>query len=237
MKPDVKSLTHVAIIMDGNGRWAKSQGKPRLFGHRRGAENIKSIVEESIAQKISYLTIYAFSTENWHRPQEEVSGLMNLLRFYLKNEIKTFKKQGVRLRMVGERSRLDKDIQELIAHAEKETQDNSVLTLQVALNYGSRGEITEALRKMVSSGIEVSQITEEKIGEFLYTAGAPDPDLLIRTGGEQRLSNFLLWQSAYAEFYFTETFWPAFSKQEFQKALSVYDGRERRHGKTSDQVQ
>lgn len=236
MKSHVKSLRHVAIIMDGNGRWAKSQGKSRLFGHRRGTENVKSIIEECISQKIPYLTIYAFSTENWRRPQEEVSGLMNLLRFYLKNEIKTFKKQGVSLRMIGERGRLDKDIQELIIHAEEETKDNSILTLQVALNYGSREEITEAFRRMKEAGVEASQITEEKIEEFLYTAGIPDPDLFIRTSGEQRLSNFLLWQSAYAELYFTEIFWPDFSKQEFQKALSVYSDRERRFGKTSEQV-
>ncbi len=237
MKPHVKSPTHVAIVMDGNGRWAKSQGKPRLFGHRRGVENVKSIIEECIAQKIPYLTIYAFSTENWHRPEEEVSGLMNLLRFYLKNEIKTFKKQGVSLRMIGERSRLDKDIQDLILHAEEETKDNSILTLQVALSYGSREEITEAFRKMMAAGLEMSQITAEKVEEFLYTVGIPDPDLFIRTSGEQRLSNFLLWQSAYAELYFTETLWPEFSKQEFQKALSAYDERERRFGKTSEQVQ
>jgi len=237
LKSHVKSLNHVAIIMDGNGRWAKYQGKPRLFGHRRGAENVKSIIEECISQKIPYLTVYAFSTENWHRPQEEVQGLMNLLRFYLKNEIKTFKKQGVSLRMIGERSRLDKDIQDLIIHAEEETKDNSILTLQVALNYGSREEITEAFRKMIRAGLDVSQITEKKVGEFLYTAGVPDPDLFIRTSGECRVSNFLLWQSAYAEFYFTETFWPDFSKQEFQKALADYNNRERRFGKTSEQVQ
>jgi len=236
LKTHVKSPTHVAIVMDGNGRWAQSQDKSRLFGHRRGVENIRSIVEESIEQKIPYLTVYAFSTENWQRPEEEVLGLMNLLRFYLKNEVKTFKKQGVSLRMIGERTRLDKDIQELIVHAEEETKDNTTLTLQVALNYGSREEITEAFRKMMRAGFEESQITAEKLQEFLYTAGIPDPDLFIRTSGEQRLSNFLLWQSAYAELYFTDTFWPDFSKQEFQKALSAYDDRERRFGKTSEQV-
>jgi len=225
---------HVAIIMDGNGRWARARGLPRTAGHRRGAETVRTIVETAAEMGVSILTLFGFSSENWNRPEGEVRDLMGLLRLYLRNEISTLTKNGVRLRVIGERSRLAPDIVALIEDAEARTVDNRRLTLVIALNYGGRQEIVDAARRLamaVQAGrIEAARIDEDLFGQYLFTADLPDPDLLIRTSGEQRISNFLLWQMAYTEFVFVASLWPDFSREEFEKAIREYQGRERRYG-------
>lgn len=241
MSPPVASLPrHVAIIMDGNGRWAQKKGKPRLMGHQQGAETLRGMIEESIQLGISYLTVYAFSTENWKRPIEEVTGLMALLKFYLEKELQTLEKEGIKIKFVGNRVDLSSDILTIIQTAEKRTQNNTRFTFVVAFNYGSRDEITRAVRQIadacVAKTLEPSQITEEVLSDFLDTKGIPNPDLLIRTSGEHRISNFLLWQCSYAEFFFTDTFWPDFSKEEYRSILNDFAQRERRCGKTSGQL-
>ncbi|MDX9860864.1 MAG: isoprenyl transferase [Rhodospirillales bacterium] len=227
---------HVAIIMDGNGRWARARGLPRTAGHRRGAETVRTIVETAAEMGVSILTLFGFSSENWNRPEGEVRDLMGLLRLYLRNEISTLTKNGVRLRVIGERSRLASDIVALIEDAEARTVDNRRLTLVIALNYGGRQEIVDAARRLamaVQAGrIEAALIDEDLFGQYLFTADLPDPDLLIRTSGEQRISNFLLWQMAYTEFVFVDSLWPDFSREEFEKAIREYQGRERRYGGT-----
>lgn len=225
---------HVAIIMDGNGRWAKARGLPRTAGHKRGAEAVRRTVEAACELGISYLTLYAFSAENWKRPEGEVMDLMGLLRLYLRNEVNNLNKNGVRLRVIGDRTRLGKDLVSLIEESEAKTASNARLTLVLALSYGSRQEILNAAKQVardVAAGrLAPEAITEEWIAANLYTRDMPDPDVLIRTSGEQRLSNFLLWQSAYTEFVFTPVLWPDFSKADLEAALSEFHGRDRRFG-------
>ena len=228
---------HVAVIMDGNGRWAKARGLPRTAGHKKGVDAVRRTVEAAGELGIDYLTIFSFSSENWRRPEEEVSDLMQLLRFYLRSEIADLHRNGVRLRVIGDRARLSNDITALIENAEALTGDNRKLTLVVALSYGSRQEITLAARRLaeeVRAGtLDPADITEDRFSEHLFTADIPDPDLIVRTSGEQRLSNFLLWQSAYAEFVFTDTLWPDFTKRDLEAAIEEFHRRERRFGATT----
>ena len=225
---------HIAIILDGNGRWAKKKGMPRNYGHAQGSKNVEHICEEAHNLGVKYLTVYAFSTENWKRPQDEVDALMNLLRKYMKNCLKTAEKNHMRVRVLGDKTALDSDIQQRIAELEEATKDNDGLHFQIALNYGSRDEMVRAMRKMCddckSGKIEAKQINEAMFETYLDTYGIPDPDLMIRTSGEQRLSNYLLWQLAYSEFYFTDVLWPDFTKGELMKAIEYYNGRDRRFG-------
>ena len=236
MKPDNerKIPVHVAIIMDGNGRWARKRGLPRTVGHTQGARTVEQILEDADHMGIRYLTVYAFSTENWSRPDSEVKALMNLLRTYMKTSLAKCAKNNVKIRVIGDKSGLDRDLQISIANLEKETETNTGISFQIAINYGSRDEIVRAVRsaaERVRSGeLDPSDITEELISDSLDTYGIPDPDLLIRTGGEQRISNFLLWQTAYAELYFSEVAWPDFSKAELEKAVDAFNHRERRYG-------
>ena len=226
--------THVAIILDGNGRWAKAQGLPRKAGHVQGAKNVETICEAAYNMGVKYLTVYAFSTENWNRPQDEVDALMQLLRNYMKTCLKTAAKNNMSVRVIGDKTRLADDIRDSIAKLEEATKDYTGLHFQIALNYGSRDEITRAVKSLaqqVAAGeLAPEQITEQTISEHLDTVGIPDPDLMIRTSGEQRISNYLLWQLAYAEFYFTPVPWPDFDKKELEKAIEVYQKRDRRYG-------
>lgn len=226
---------HVAIILDGNGRWAKKRFMPRNYGHIQGAKAVEQICEDANNIGIKYLTVYAFSTENWNRSEEEVDALMKLLRRYLKNCIERSNKNNMRVRVIGEKSRLSKDIRNKIDELEECSKNNTGLNFTIALNYGSRDEIRRAVSEIateVSEGkISPDDISESLINEHLDTSGLPDPDLLIRTSGEERLSNFLLWQLAYTEFYFTDVLWPDFNKEELIKAVVKYNGRDRRFGK------
>jgi undecaprenyl diphosphate synthase len=226
--------THVAIIMDGNGRWAKSRGLPRIAGHRRGAESVRRAITAAAELGISYLTLFGFSSENWKRPSDEVNDLMGLLRHYLRGEIAELHQQGVRLLVIGDRARLAPDIVTLIDNAEQLTRDNKGLTLIVALSYGGRDDIVQASRKLaedVAAGrIQAKDIDETRLSSSLFTAGIPDPDLLIRTSGEQRLSDFLLWETAYAELCFIDTLWPDFGADDLRLALADFHRRERRFG-------
>ncbi len=228
---------HVAIIMDGNGRWAKARGLPRVAGHQRGAEAVRTAVEGCRELGIRYLTVYAFSSENWKRPAAEIDDLMGLLRVYIRGELAELHASEVRLRFIGNRSQLAPDIVSLIGEAETLTEGNTGLTLSVALNYGSHDEIVRACRRLAeeASGgrIAIDDITEERFAQCLETADLPDPDLLIRTSGEQRLSNFLLWQLAYAELVFIDTLWPDFTKGTLQQAVAEFQSRERRYGASS----
>lgn len=230
--------THVAIIMDGNGRWAKSRGLPRIAGHREGSRAVRRTVEAAIEAGVGWLTIYAFSSENWRRPATEILDLTGLLRRYLQTEVEELRLNGVRLRVIGDRARFDTDIQSEIVKAEALTAANSKLNLTIALSYGARAEIAAAARAVaaaVSAGtLDPSDVTEETFIRFLATAGMPDPDLIIRTSGEQRLSNFLLWQAAYAELVFLDVLWPDFNRSHFHLALSDFSRRERRFGARAD---
>ena len=234
MQNERKIPVHVAIIMDGNGRWAKKHGLPRTAGHAQGARVVEQILEDADHMGIRYLTVYAFSTENWSRPDSEVKALMNLLRTYMKTSLAKCARNNVRIRVIGDKSRLDKDLRDSIANLEKETASNTGIGFQIAINYGSRDEIVRAVQaaaQKVSSGeLRPEDITEAAISDSLDTAGIPDPDLLIRTGGEQRISNFLLWQTAYSELYFCDAAWPDFNKNELEKAVDAYNNRERRYG-------
>ena len=225
---------HVAIIMDGNGRWAKSRGLPRVAGHKKGAEAVRTTIEEAARLGISYLTLYSFSSENWKRPEDEISALMGLLRRYLKSEIADLHAKNLRFKVIGERERLSKDIQRLIEDSERMTAENTGMTLILALSYGARSEIALAAKKIAKSAklglIEPDALDEDVFAAHLSTAGIPDPDLLIRTSGEKRISNFLLWQCAYSEFVFTPCMWPDFNKQELENAIQEYNKRERRYG-------
>ena len=225
---------HVAIIMDGNGRWAKSKGMPRNYGHSRGAKNLEVICEDAWNMGIKYLTVYLFSTENWKRSKEEVDGLMRLFRSYTKTCIKTAQKNNMKVRVLGDPTALDPDLQESLKKLEESSKDNTGLNFQIAINYGSRDEMVRAMKKMAADRdagkLSAADISEETFAEYLDTAGIPDPDLLIRTSGEQRLSNYLLWQLAYSEFYFTDVHWPDFSKEELEKAVLAYNKRDRRYG-------
>lgn len=225
---------HIAIILDGNGRWAKKRGMPRNFGHLQGAKNVEQICSDAYDLGVKYLTVYTFSTENWKRSVEEVNGIMNILRQYL-NSFKTHvKREKLTVRVIGDRSRLDDDINELIDELWEMSKDHKGLTLTLALNYGGRDEITRAVRKLADQVKEGAllpeQIDEAVISKELDTYYMPDPDLLIRTSGELRLSNYLLWQLAYTEFYFTDVLWPDFDKKELEKAIEYYNGRDRRYG-------
>ena len=230
MDNELKVPNHIAIILDGNGRWAKAKGMPRNYGHAQGSKNVERICEEAWRMGIKYLTVYAFSTENWNRPESEVSALMKLLRNYMKTCVKTAKKNHMRVRVIGDKSGLAEDIQASIAKLEEESKDQDGLNFTIAINYGSRDEICRAVKKIVAEGIAPEDITEQVISDHLDTAGIPDPDLLIRTSGELRLSNYLMWQLAYTEFYFTDVPWPDFNKAELEKAIEKYNGRDRRYG-------
>jgi len=234
MSENLNIPQHVAIILDGNGRWAKAKGLPRNYGHIEGAKTVEKICEEAYKMGVQYLTVYAFSTENWNRPQDEVDALMKLLRNYLKNCIKTAHKNRMSVRIIGDVSKLDADLQKSIAELEEATKDNDGLHFQVAINYGGRDEITRATRKLaakVAAGeLAAEDITEEMINAHLDTGKLPDPDLLIRTCNEQRISNFLPWQLAYTEFYFTPVAWPDFTKEELLKAVEAYNRRDRKYG-------
>ena len=228
---------HVAIIMDGNGRWAKARNLPRAAGHKRGAEAVKTVIRSAAEMGVSYLTLYGFSSENWKRPTSEVNDLMGLLRYYLSSEIAYLHKNGVRLRVIGERERLDTDIINMIENAERQTAGNTLITLTIALSYGGRTEIARAARllaeKVAAGSMSPGDIDEQALERHLLTTDMPDPDLLIRTSGEKRISNFLLWQLAYAEFVFVDTLWPDFSKEDFAQAIDEFQSRERRFGATS----
>lgn len=228
---------HVALILDGNGRWAKRRGLPRTMGHKEGCVTVEKTVEIAARMGIRYLTVYGFSTENWKRSAEEVGALMQLFRFYMVRLLKIAKNNNVRVKMIGERSRFDKDIIEGINRLERETKDNTGLTFVIAVNYGGRDEIVRAARKMAedvkAGNLDPSALDETSFASYLDTAGMPDPDLLIRTSGELRLSNYLLWQLAYTELYVTDCLWPDFSKEELEKAIIAYNSRDRRFGGVS----
>ena len=225
---------HVAIILDGNGGWAKAKGMPRNYGHAQGAKTVEVICEEAYKMGIQYLTVYAFSTENWNRPQDEVDALMKLLRNYMKTCLKTAAKNNMCVRVIGDKTGLDEDIRTRIAELEEATKENTGLHFQIALNYGGRDEIVRAIRKLskdVEEGrLKPEDINAELVSDTLDTKGLPEPDLLIRTCNEQRISNFLLWQLAYTEFYFTPVAWPDFTKEELEKAIEAYNHRERKYG-------
>lgn len=222
---------HVAIIMDGNGRWAQARGLPRLAGHRAGTENLRRVIEASVEFGIKYLTIFAFSTENWERPEEEVSGLMKIFEDVFDRELAKLHKQGVQLRHLGRLDRLKPSLQKKVKDAIELTKNNTRLVLCVAFNYGGRDEIVYAIQRMIQDGVHPEDVTNELVSGYLFTAGIPDPDVVIRTSGELRISNFLIWQSAYSEWYFTPTFWPDFDKEELWQALVEYNRRERRFGR------
>jgi len=222
--------THVAIIMDGNGRWAKERGLPRLEGHRAGTENIRRIIETFAKYQVKYLTLYAFSTENWKRPQGEVKGLMQILSRVIKRETKALHKEGIKLCHLGRLERLSEKLQQQVQYAIELTKNNTKMTLCIAFDYSSRAEILDAMKRIIGEGITPDRVDENLFSRYLYSEGLPDPDLIIRTGGETRLSNFLLWQSAYSEFYFTPIPWPEFDEEEIKKALLAYSKRERTFG-------
>jgi undecaprenyl diphosphate synthase len=221
---------HVAIIMDGNGRWAKSRGLPRLAGHRAGVENLRRIIEASIEFGIKYLTIYAFSTENWGRPVDEVQGLMRLFEDVIDRELQELYDQGVQLRHLGRLDRLKPRFRNKVIKAIEYTQTNDRLVLNVAFNYGGRDELVCAIQRIVRDGVKPEEVTDELVSNYLFTTGVPDPDLIIRTSGELRASNFLIWQGAYSEWYFPPTYWPDFDKEELRRALLEFAHRERRYG-------
>ena len=223
--------THVAIIMDGNGRWAQARGLPRMAGHRAGTENLRRVIEACAEFGIKYLTIYAFSTENWGRPEEEVRGLMRIVEEVIDRELGELHRQGVQLRHIGELKGIKPSLQAKVRHAIELTKDNQRLILNVAFNYGGRDEIVHAIREMIADGVGAQDVNEELVDRYLYTADCPDPDLIIRTSGELRVSNFLIWQGAYAEWYVTPTFWPDFGREELLEALREYAQRERRFGR------
>lgn len=223
--------THIGIIMDGNGRWAREHGLPRLEGHRAGTENIRRVLEACGNYGIKVVTIYAFSTENWERPLEEVRGLMSILERVLESEVANLHREGVKLRHLGELKGLSERLRKAVLDAIELTKDNDRMILNVAFNYGGRAEIVHALRKLIEDNVSLDDVDEQSFGDYLYTAGLPDPDLIIRTGGEMRLSNFLIWQSAYAEYYSTPTYWPDFDEEELYKALRAYARRDRRFGR------
>ncbi|MCL4562252.1 MAG: isoprenyl transferase [Chloroflexi bacterium] len=228
-----KIPNHVAVIMDGNGRWAKSRGLPRMLGHRAGTENLRKIIRACVEFGIHYLTIYAFSTENWGRPTEEVQGLMLILEDVIDKELNELHEEGVQLRHIGRLENLKPALREKVLHAIELTRNNNRLVLCVAFNYGGRDEIVCAIRRIIEDGIRPEAINDEVVASYLFTAGVPDPDLIIRTSGEMRVSNFLIWQGAYSEWYVTPTYWPDFDKDELFKALQSYDQRERRFGRLS----
>ncbi len=231
--PLEKIPAHVAIIMDGNGRWAIQRGLPRLAGHKAGTENLRRVIRASVEFGVKYLTIYAFSTENWGRPPEEVKGLMCILEDVIDHELNELHKEGVQLRHIGRLERLAPSLQQKVLAAIEVTKNNNRLILNIAFNYGGRDEIVQAIQRIIKSGIQPEDVTAVTVSQHLYTAGVPDPDLIIRTSGELRVSNFLIWQSAYSEWYITPTFWPDFDKDEYLHALQNFAQRDRRYGKVS----
>ena len=231
-----KIPSHVAIIMDGNGRWAKEKGYDRIYGHSNGVESVRESIKAATELKVNYLTLYAFSTENWNRPQAEVAALMDLLVGTILKEIDELTEKNVRLKVIGNTSLLPANAQAALDKSILKTQSNQGLTLVLALSYSARWEITNAVKQIVKKGYSEREITEELVTSYLNTVGIPEPELLIRTSGEQRISNFLLWQIAYTEFYFTDVHWPDFNKQEFYKAVFEFQNRERRFGKISEQI-
>jgi undecaprenyl diphosphate synthase len=223
--------SHVAIIMDGNGRWAHSRGLPRLAGHRAGVDNLRRVIEASVEFGIEYLTIYAFSTENWERPPAEVRGLMGIVEDVIDSRLMELHENGVQLRHIGLMEGLDAKLQDKVRHAIELTKDNHRLVLNVAFNYGGRDEIVHAIRAIIADGVDPNDVDEDLVSHYLFTSGSPDPDLIIRTSGELRVSNFLIWQGAYAEWYVTPTYWPDFGREELYSALCEYARRERRFGR------
>ena len=229
-----KIPTHVAIIMDGNGRWALERGLPRLSGHRAGTENLREVIESCAEFGIKYLTIYAFSTENWKRPKEEIQGLMRIFKNMIDRELQNLHENGVQLRHIGSLDKIDKELQKRVKEAIQLTKDNQTLVLNVAFNYGGRDEILQAVKKIIDNGHDSEDLDAEEFSKYLYTADSPDPDLIIRTSGEYRCSNFMIWQGAYSEWYFTPTYWPDFNREELLNALVAYNQRDRRYGEVKD---
>ncbi|WP_421901207.1 polyprenyl diphosphate synthase [Maridesulfovibrio sp.] len=227
---------HIAVIMDGNGRWAQARGLSRSEGHRAGTEAARNIVTRCRELGIEHLTLYTFSKENWARPKDEISTLFDLLTVFLKKELSSLREQDIRLKILGELSEFPFGVRQVVAHTIKKTENCKSMTLNLALNYSGRDELVRACKKMISEGVSEDKITEESLSDYLYTAGQPDPDLIIRTSGEQRLSNYLLYQAAYSELYFTDVYWPDFTPDELDKALADFAGRQRRFGKTGEQV-
>lgn len=234
-KPEgfTKIPTHIAVIMDGNGRWATSRGLPRMAGHQAGTENLRRVITACVEFGVQYLTLYAFSTENWDRPDYEVQGLMHILADVIDRELPELNEQGVQLRHIGRLERLEPRLREKVLHAIEVTAPNNRLVINLAFNYGGRDEIVCAIRRIIDAGIPAEEVTAELVETYLFTAGTPDPDLIIRTSGEMRVSNFLIWQGAYAEWYVTPTFWPDFDKEELRKAIVAYGQRDRRFGRLS----
>jgi undecaprenyl diphosphate synthase len=229
--------THVAIIMDGNGRWAIARGLPRLAGHRAGTENLRHIITACVEIGIKYLTIYAFSTENWGRPREEVDGLLHILEDVIDKELAELNKEGVQLHHIGRLERLDPKLQQKVLAAIDLTRNNNRLVLNVAFNYGGRDEIICAIQRIIKDGVKAEDVNSTLVSRYMFTSGVPDPDLIIRTSGELRVSNFLIWQGAYSEWYVTSVFWPDFNKEELQKALDTFAKRDRRYGGLSSTVE
>ncbi len=234
--PSERIPRHVAIIMDGNGRWALQRGLPRLAGHKAGTENLRRVIRSTVEFGIPYLTIYAFSTENWGRPPEEVQGLMRILEDVIDRELGELHKEGVQLRHIGRLERLAPSLQEKVLDAIELTRNNTRLVLNIAFNYGGRDEIVQAIQRIIRDRVPAEDVNDEIVGRYLYTAGVPDPDLIIRTSGELRVSNFLIWQAAYSEWYITPTFWPDFDKEEYRRALETFAQRDRRFGGVSEAV-
>lgn len=241
LEQKLKIPQHVAVIMDGNGRWAQSRGKKRVSGHKAGVETVRSTVSTARKLGVKAVTLFAFSSENWRRPEKEVSVLMDLFMYVLTREVKKLHKNNIRFQVIGDLSRFSDKLQKSIAEAEKLTENNSEMVLSIAANYGGKWDITNAAKqlaqKVKSNEIELDDISEDSLNECISLSQLPELDLLIRTGGDYRISNFLLWQAAYAEFYFTETLWPDFDENQFVKAITVFDQRERRFGQTGEQVQ
>jgi undecaprenyl diphosphate synthase len=229
-----KIPTHIAIIMDGNGRWAAARGLPRLAGHRAGTENLRRVIRACVEFGIQYLTIYAFSTENWGRPKDEVEGLMQIVEDVIDKELSELNKEGVQLRHIGRLEHVNPSLRNKVLSAVELTRNNTRLKLNIAFNYGGRDEIVCAIRAMLNNGVKPEDVNEELISQYMFTAGIPDPDLIVRTSGEMRISNFLIWQSAYSEWYVTNSYWPDFDKEELRKALVDYNQRERRFGRLGD---
>jgi len=229
--PSDRIPRHVAIIMDGNGRWAQARGLPRLAGHQAGTENLRRVLQAASDSGVQVLTVYAFSTENWARPEDEVKGLMSLLVQYVRRELDSLHRNNVKIRHCGRMGEISPDIVREITRAVERTKDNTGIILNVAFNYGGRAEILDAVRRLMTDGVSAAEITEPLFGKYLYTGDLPEPDLIIRTAGEMRLSNFLIWQAAYAEYYSTPVYWPDFDENELQKALAEYARRERKFGR------
>jgi undecaprenyl diphosphate synthase len=236
--PDTDSIPrHIAVIMDGNGRWAKHRFMPRVAGHQRGVEALREVVKACREFGVGYLTVFAFSSENWRRPAEEVTFLMSLFLIMLEREVAKLHENNIRLKIIGDRSRFDDKLKKSMREAERLTANNTALTLTIAANYGGRWDVMQAVRAMLKDHPQLAQtFCEEDLQPYLSMSDAPEPDLFIRTGGEQRISNFMLWQLAYTELYFTDVLWPAFGRKELEKAISSYQQRERRFGRTSEQL-